>query len=197
MLGGVYIFMGEYAKAIEVLQHAVGLFPTPEAYSNLGIAYFNLRRFDDAVNALEHACTAATKDYDPCGNLARAYYWSPTKRSRARQTYERAIRMVGEILRVNPRDGDAYVSMANYYAMLGDRSQALKHLQEAMNLNPGVPEYLAIAAVIHNQFGEKNEALGWLEKARELGYSPAEIRASPEFDNLQDETKFQQLILPK
>ena len=56
---------------------------------------------------------------------------------------------------------------------------------------------LAIAAVIHNQFGEKNEALGWLEKARELGYSPAEIRASPEFDNLQDETRFQQLILPK
>ena len=197
MLGGVYIFMGQYAKAIEVLQHAISLFPTPEAYSNLGIAYFNLRHFDDAVNALEHACTATTKDYDPCGNLARAYYWSPTKRSQARQMYERAIRMAGETLRVNPREGDAYVSMANYYAMLGDRSQALKHLQEAQNLNSGVPEYLAIAAVIHNQFGEKDEALEWLEKARELGYSPAEIRVSPEFDNLRDEARFQKLILPK
>ena len=79
MLGGVYIFMGDYAKAIEVLQHAIALFPTPEAYSNLGIAYFNLRRFDDSVTALEHACTANTKDYDSCGNLARAYYWSPTQ----------------------------------------------------------------------------------------------------------------------
>ena len=197
MLGGVYIFMGEYAKAIEVLQHAIRLFPTPEAYSNLGIAYFNLRRFDDAVNALEHACTATTKDYDPCGNLARAYYWSPTRRSQARQMYERAIRMAGETLRVNPRDGDAYVSIANYYAMLGDRPQALKHLQEAQNLNPGVPEYHAIAAVIHNRFGEKDEALEWLEKARELGYSPAEIRASPEFDNLRDKTRFQELISPK
>jgi serine/threonine protein kinase/tetratricopeptide (TPR) repeat protein len=196
-LGGVYIFMGEYAKAIEVLRHAITLFPTAEAYSNLGIAYFNLRRFDDSVNALEHACTATTKDYVICGNLARAYYWSPTKRSQARQMYERAIRMAGETLRVNPKDGDAYVSMANYYAMLGNRSQALKHLQEAIHLNAAVPEYLAIAAVIHNQFAEKDQALRWLEKARELGYSPAEIRASPEFDNLREETRFKQLILAK
>ena len=87
--------------------------------------------------------------------------------------------------------------MANYYAMLGNHSQALKHLREAMNLNPAVPEYLAIAAVIHNQFAEKDQALRCLEKARELGYSPAEIRASPEFDNLRDETRFKQLILPK
>jgi tetratricopeptide (TPR) repeat protein len=182
---------------MEVLRHAIALFPTAEAYSNLGVAYFNLRRFDDSVNALEHACTATTKDYDTCGNLARAYYWSPTKRSQARQMYERAIRMAGETLRVNPKDGDANVLMANYYAMLGNRSQALKHLQEAMNLNPAVPEYLAIAAVIHNQFAEKDQALRCLEKARELGYSPAEIRASPEFDNLRDETRFKQLILPK
>jgi tetratricopeptide (TPR) repeat protein len=111
--------------------------------------------------------------------------------------YERAIRMAGEALRVNPKDGDACVSMANYYAMLGDRSQALKHLQEAINLNPAVPEYLAIAAVIHNQFAEKDQALTLLEKARELGYSPAEIRASPEFDNLRDEARFQQLLLAK
>ena len=195
MLGGVYIFMGDYAKAIEVLQHAIALFPTPEAYSNLGIAYFNLRLFDDSVTALEHACTANTKDYDICGNLARAYYWSPSRRNQARKMYERAIRMAEENLRVNPRDGDTLASMANYYAMLSDRPQAVKYLQEALNLNSDIPEYLAIAAVVHNQFGEKDEALGWLEKARARGYSPAEIRASPELDNLRDEPRFQHLIV--
>jgi len=196
-LGGVYIFMGDYVKAIEVLQRAIALSPTTEAYSNLGIAYFNLRRFDDSVTALEHACTANTKDYDSCGNLARAYYWSPSRRSQAGKLYERAIRMAGENLGVNPRDGDTLASMANYYAMLGDRPQALKHLQKALNLNSDIPEYLAIAAVVHNQFGERDEALGWLEKARARGYSPAEIRASPELDNLRDEPRFQQLILAK
>jgi len=111
--------------------------------------------------------------------------------------YERAIRMAGETLRVNPKDGDTHILMANYYAMLSDRPQALKHLQDALNLNSDIPEYLAIAAVVHNQFGEKEEALGWLEKARARGYSPAEIRASPELDNLRDEPRFQQLILVK
>jgi tetratricopeptide (TPR) repeat protein/TolB-like protein/predicted Ser/Thr protein kinase len=197
LLGGVYIFMGDYAKAIEVLQHAITLSPTPYAYSNLGVAYFNLRRFDDSVTALEHACTATTKDYDSCGNLARAYYWSPSKRSQAPKMYERAIRMAGETLRVNPRDGDIHVLLADYYAMLSNRSQALKHLQEALNLNAEIPEYLAMAAIVHNQFGEKDEALGWLEKARARGYSPAEIRASPELDNLRDEPRFQQLIFAK
>jgi tetratricopeptide (TPR) repeat protein len=197
MLGGVYIFMGDYAKAIEVLQHAIALFPTAEAYSNLGIAYFNLRRFDDSVTALEQACTANTKDYDLCGNLARAYYWSPSKRNQARNMYERAIHLAAENLRVNSRDGDALASMANYYAMLGDRPQAFKHLLEALKLNSDIPEYPAIAAIVHNQFGEKNEALGWLGKARARGYSPAEIRTSPEFDNLRDEPRFQRLILSK
>ena len=196
-LGGVYIFMGDYVKAIEVLQRAIALFPTTEAYSNLGIAYFNLRRFDDSVAALEQACTPNTKDYDSCGNLARAYYWSPGRRSQASKLYERAIHMAGENLRVNPRDGDTLASTANYYAMLSDRPQALKYLQDALDLNSDIPEYLAIAAVVHNQFGEKDEALGWLEKARARGYSPAEIRASPELDNLRDEPRFQQLVIAK
>jgi len=64
-------------------------------------------------------------------------------------------------------------------------------------LNSDIPEYLAIAAIVHNQFGEKDEALGWLEKAQARGYSPAEIRASPEFDDLRDEPRFQRLILSK
>jgi serine/threonine-protein kinase len=196
-LGGAYIFMGDYGRAIEALEHAIALFPTPEAYSNLGIAYFDLRRFDDSVAALEHACTATAKDYISCGNLARSYYWSPSARSQAPKMYERTIRMAEEALRVNPRDGDTHIMMANYYAMLRDRSQALKHLQEALNLNPDTPEYLAIAAVVHNQSGEKDQALEWLEKARARGFSPAEIRAAPELDNLRDEPRFQQLILAK
>jgi len=196
-LGGAYIFMGDYGRAIEALEHAIALFPTPEAYSNLGIAYFDLRRFDDSVAALEHACTATAKDYISCGNLARSYYWSPSARSQAPKMYERTIRMAEEALRVNPRDGDTHIMMANYYAMLRDRSQALKHLQEALNLNPDTPEYLAIAAVVHNQSGEKDQALEWLEKARARGFSPAEIRAAPELDNLRDEPRFRQLILAK
>jgi serine/threonine-protein kinase len=196
-LGGVYIYMGRYLKAIEVLQRAIALYPTSGAYSNLGIAYFNVHHFDDAVAAYEHACTPASKDYIACGNLARAYYWAPGRRSQATEYYRRAIALAEERLSINPRDGDPHILSSSYYAMLGDRRHALEHLQRALELRPNEPEYLLTAAIVHNQFGEEDEALEWLEAAVRRGYSASEIKVAPELDNLRGEARFQKLVEPR
>jgi serine/threonine protein kinase/tetratricopeptide (TPR) repeat protein len=193
-LGGVYILMGDYKKAIESLRRAIDLSPTSEAYSNLGIALFDLRRFEESVAANEHACTTDSHDYIACGNLARAYYWSPGRRPQARPVYERAIHMAEEAVSINPRDGDPHILMANYSAMLNDRPQALKQLKLALDLSSDDPEYLLTAAIVYNQLGDREAALAWLEKAIARGYSLAEIRAAPEFDNLRDQPRFQQLL---
>ena len=196
-LGGVYIYMGRYLKAIEVLQRAIALYPTSGAYSNLGIAYFNVHHFDDAVAAYEHACTPASKDYIACGNLARAYYWAPGRRSQATEYYRRAIALAEERLSINPRDGDPHILSSSYYAMLGDRRHALEHLQRALELRPNEPEYLLTAAIVHNQFGEEDEAMEWLEAAVRRGYSASEIKVAPELDNLRGEARFQKLVGPR
>ena len=196
-LGGVYIYMGRYLKAIEVLQRAIALYPTSGAYSNLGIAYFNVHHFDDAVAAYEHACTPASKDYIACGNLARAYYWAPGRRSQATEYYRRAIALAEERLSINPRDGDPHILSSSYYAMLGDRRHALEHLQRALELRPNEPEYLLTAAIVHNQFGEEDEAMEWLEAAVRRGYSASEIKVAPELDNLRGEARFQKLVEPR
>jgi len=196
-LGGIYIYMGRYAQAIEVLRKAIELYPTTQAYSNLGVAYFDLRRFEDSVAAYEHACTAQTPDYIACGNLARAYYWAPNRRSQAVEFYQRAIRLADERLKVNPRDGDPHILIANYYAMLDDKPKALQHLRQALALRPNDPEFLLIAAIVHNRFGERIEAISWAKKAVERGYSAAEIRSAPELDNLRGQSDFQQLLRPR
>ncbi len=193
-LGGAYIFMGRYLKAIEMLQQAITLYPTSGAYSNLGIAYFNVRRFDDAVAAYEHACTPSSRDYIACGNLARAYYWAPGRRGQAEEYYRRAIALAEDRLSINPRDGDPHILTSSYYAMLGDKLHALDHLQQALELRPNEPEYLLTAAIVHNQFGEKDDALKWLETAVSQGYSPSEIRVAPELDNLREEARFRKLV---
>jgi len=196
-LGGIYIYMGKYAQAIETLRKAIALYPTTQAYSNLGVAYFNLRKFEDSVAAYEHACTEQAPDYIACGNLARAYYWTQNGRARSAQFYQRAIRLAEERLKVNPRDGDPHIMMASYYAMLADKPHSMQHLQEALALHPDDPEYLLIAAIIHNQFGEANEAISWAKKAVDRGYSAAEIRSAPELDNLRGRADFQQLARQK
>jgi serine/threonine protein kinase/tetratricopeptide (TPR) repeat protein len=196
-LGGIYIYMGRYAEAIEILRKAVELYPTTQAYSNLGVAYFNLRRFEDSIAAYQHACVEQTPDYIACGNLARSYYWAQNRRTQATEYYRRAIRLADERLRVNPRDGDPHILLSNYYAMLNDKPNAFKHLQEALALRPDDPEFLLIAAIVHNQFGEPSEAAWWAKKAIDRGYSAAEIRSAPELGNLRNQPELQKLLQSK
>ncbi|MDA2913585.1 tetratricopeptide repeat protein, partial [Acidobacteriia bacterium AH_259_A11_L15] len=196
-LGGVYILMGRYEEAIMALRKANELQPTSWAYSNLGNVYFSLRRFEEAVSMFEQAAALGSMKYHFFGNLARAYYWAPGKRAQAREMYERAIRLGHEQLKVNPQNAEVHVLLAYYHAMLGHKPEASSHLERALSLRPNEPEFLLWAAVVHNQFGEQATALAWLERAVAAGYSPAEILATIELDNLRDDPKFQAMIRPK
>ncbi|MFQ5926893.1 MAG: tetratricopeptide repeat protein, partial [Terriglobia bacterium] len=198
-LGGVYYLMGRNEEAEAALQKAVELYPEAEAYSNLGMFYLAVRRFEEAVATLEKAFALGSLDYSTCGNLARAYYWALGKRTQARETYERCVRLGQEQLQVNPRDAEVHILLASYFAMLAQKPEAFRHLERALSLRPDEPEYLFWAAVVHNQFGERAKALARLERAvaGAYAYSLADIRAAIEFDNLRDDPKFQQLIRPK
>ena len=196
-MGGVYILMGRYQEAISALKKSIELRPAFEAYSNLGQAYFGLRRFDDAITAFEQVNRLGALHHSAVGNLARAYYFAPGKRAQAREIYQRAIRMAEEQLKVNANDSDTHIMLADYNAMLGKRSQAFLHLQRALGLRPNDPEILFFAAVVHNQFGEREQALNWLQKSAARGYSRAQIEAAVELDNLRNEARFKSAIQPR
>src|SRR5205085_3824132 len=75
-LGGALIFSGKYPEAITVLDNAIAIHPTYQAYSNRGSAKLSLRRFDGAVEDYEQAYRLGTLDMSAVSNLARAYYWA-------------------------------------------------------------------------------------------------------------------------
>ncbi|MCI0353143.1 MAG: tetratricopeptide repeat protein [Acidobacteriales bacterium] len=193
-LGGVYLYLGRYQDAIPIFQKAIELRPNVQSYSNLGTAYLNLRAFDRAIPAFEHAVLLDSVNYIPVSNLARAYYWSGTQRQRAAGTYRRAIELAEQQLNVNPKDADAHILTAVSYAMLGQKDKAFTHLNPALRLRPQDPEFLLMAAIVHNQSGDKKAALHWVERAVNRGYSTAEINNAVELDNLHDEKAFQQLV---
>jgi len=95
---------------------------------------------------------------------------------------------------VNPDDADVHILTANYYAMLGDRGNAVTHLATALKARPNDAETQFQAAIIYNQLGDRGQALTALETAAARGYSPAELRAAPEFDSLKNEPRFQALL---
>lgn len=185
-LGGVYYLAGKYPLALQTLQHAVAIRPSYPGYNNLGASYFALRRMPEAIAAFERALATGANQIQSHGNLARAYYWYPPKRALARDQYVKAMQLVDEALKVNPKDADAHTLAAQYCAMLGRRAEALRHLNAALQARPEDAETLYFAAIVHSQLGEKQQAASWLKKALDHGYSPAEIALTPELDGIQN-----------
>jgi tetratricopeptide (TPR) repeat protein len=196
-LGGVYIFMGKYPDAVGALEKANALRPTFGGYSNLGQAYFRQRRFEESVNAFEQALRIDNTDYRAYGNLADAYYWTPGKHDLATGMYRRAIDLGLKQLKVNPGDTEARIMLAQYYAMLKRKAEAFASLRAGLAAKPEDPEYLFVAAVVHNQFGNREAALQWIEKAVARGYSLAEITSAAEFDDLRNDPQFATVVRPR
>jgi tetratricopeptide (TPR) repeat protein len=192
-LGGTKILQGQYGDAIVQLQKSIGIRRTGGALSNLGTAYFNLHRFDDAARNFKEAIEFDKDNYVLWGNLGAAYYYG-NHRDESMKVYEQAINLTAKHLAVNPHDATALSDMASFYSMVGKRSEALTAIEKAQKLSPEDPEVLFNAALVYNQLGDEHRAKLLLGKSLRAGYSPTEIRDTPSLDNLRSDSEFQKII---
>lgn len=74
-LGWAQLKTAQYEKAVVSIQKALGLKSTnwPEAYNNLGLAYANVNKWDEAANAYRKAIDMVPKYAGAYYNLGRAY----------------------------------------------------------------------------------------------------------------------------
>ena len=196
-LGGIYLLQGHYEDAIFESKRSITLRPNVDAYSNLGTAYFALRRFADAAENFQEGANLDERNWMNWGNLADALYWTPGRRPEASSAYRKAITLAQAELELNPRDATAWFLTASYCAMLDDKTQALDSLQRALEIAPADPEVAFRAAIVYNHFGDTERALSWLKKAVDAGFSRSSIRDLPDFDTLQGNPSFRALIAGK
>lgn len=193
-LGGAYIYLGEYELADRALRRSIDLSPRYQAFSNLGFVYLRQRRFDEAIGAFEQAFKLGAQDYEIWGHLADAYFWAPGKRNLAPPRYQKAIAMAQEALNVNPKDYNAQMLIAHYYAATGQKDAAQSHLRAALGDQQQNAEVFYYAALVSNELGDPKEAVRWLRTALAHGYSAAEIKRDVEFDNLRNDAEVQKLL---
>jgi serine/threonine-protein kinase len=192
-LGGIYVYEGRYPEAIEVLKRSIELRPNLDAYSNLGTAYFSLRRFGDAAESFRQGIQLNDRNWVNWGNLGDALYWMPGRQADAKAAYQKALALSNAQQELNARDGSTLAMMADYYAMTGQKAEALSSLRRALTLEPNNAEVRFRAALVYNHFGETDESLHWLQKAIEAGYSRSNVRDLPDFDSLQSNARFRAL----
>ena len=193
-LSAAYVGEGRYNDAITVLEHSIAVRPEATAFTDLGNAYFYLRRFQEATSAYEQAVKLDPGDMLLWWNLGDGYYWTPGKRGQSASAYQRAISLAENKLTINPKDAYALGIRAICHAMRGEKKPALESLQGALQLTPDDPETRFKAALIYNHFGDLPETLSWLEKATSVGFSRTTIRDTPDFDDLRNNDRFQKLL---
>lgn len=192
--GMIRVLQGRYADAIPLLERSLAIRRTGPATSNLATAYFQLARYADAARWYEEAARLDPESFELWGNLGDAYYWAPGLRERAPAAYRKAVALAEKDRKVNPRDADTLGYLAGYYAMLGEPRQARGLITEALRLAPRKGEVLYSAALVYAQLGELPRAVSALEHAVAAGYPAATIRDTPNFQALNDNSRFTALV---
>lgn len=193
-LGTTYVSEGRYEDAIRVLQHSIAIRPEANAFTDLGNAFFYLRRFDEATLAYEESVKLKPAEAPLWWNLGDGYYWTPGKRQQAASAYQRAISVAKNNLKVNPKDAYILGILAICHSMLDERKPALEALQSGLRLSPDDPETRFKAALVYKHLGDVAQTLNWLEKAASVGFSRTTIRDTPDFDDLRNDVRFRKWL---
>ncbi|MGE5323172.1 MAG: tetratricopeptide repeat protein, partial [Actinomycetota bacterium] len=177
--GATYIESGDLDNAAAALQEAVKLSPSYGIYANLGQIYYKQGKYAEAAKNTQEALNLNDKDFRLWINLAAAYRWD-NKNQEALAAYKHALPLLEEAIKASPQDGDLQTRLAEFYAILQKRDQALTRIQTALALTPDDPDVLARAADVFEALGDHARAVRFANRALEKGYSAEWLKQDPE-----------------
>lgn len=184
-LGGEYINTGDpkyFQDAESALKRSIAIHPGFAAYANLGNLYAKEGRYQEAADLTRRAADLNGHNYLIWTNLMMDYEWlgQPGQAADARQ---KAIPLLEQVVRQNPRDADSYSTLADLYALQGQHDKALSTLRTALALSPEDPDVLSTAADVYENLGDRRQAIAYIQKALQRGYSRQMLKADPEIQS--------------
>ncbi|MBV8631296.1 MAG: protein kinase, partial [Silvibacterium sp.] len=129
-LSWMYLSMGKYSEAREAALRSLKVHPTADAYLNLGDIAFGEGKYTDALASYLKAAGLDPQYHVVWRNIGDCYavLGSPSK---MKDSYAKAAAALGNELRINPRRGNSWVTLAFYHAKTGDRPAAESELKNA------------------------------------------------------------------
>jgi tetratricopeptide (TPR) repeat protein len=175
-------------------QKSVDIQPDATVYSDIGTAYFFLKRYDDSIKMFERSLQLnGSGDEQLWGNLADAYS-AAGRKDQATATYGKAIHFAFLQLQVNPKQASVTGDLALYYAKKGDGDHALQYIRQARALDRDDLQLLYSQAEIYSLTNHPQEALTTLRQAFQKGYAPEEALNDPELGSLKSLPEFTKLV---
>jgi adenylate cyclase len=180
-------FIGRDNEAVEHINKALELDPLSFAILNDAITVnWYVGRYEDAVSKAEKMI-AFDKRYE---NQARLWlarlHQHLGNTDHARKEFEHYRRLLkGKVSDAN---------YANFFALTGDRKQALKYIRKIENSGDKNKESLMLAGS-YAVLGMREEAFAWLEVAFNTRHpSIVALAANPDFDGLRSDPRYMSLL---
>ena len=192
-LGSVLVQQGKYADAVPYLQRALQIEPDAVAYTDIGTAYFFLKRYAEAAEAFEKAAALSPNDTQLIVNLGDAYR-ALGQADKAREQYQKAISVGYRELQTNPQDAAVLAEIALSYAKVGNAQDAESFIKRARTQDQKDVTIAYTEVQINALNGKSSQALALLAGALANHY-PAEYAAvDPDLDGLHSNPEFANLI---
>ena len=194
-LGVIAYSQKRYDEAAKMYEKSVAIKPSTSAYSNLGTVYYTLGRYTEAARYYELAIQMNGRNWLYWHNLAAAYQWG-NEPEKARAALLRTAELAEEQRRINPRDPNLLMRLADAYSNLDQPQRARELLGQALALAPDDVSSMFDASVVYEQLGDRKLALQWIARAVKGGYSRDLIEKSPTLARLRLDPKYQALFRP-
>lgn len=189
-VGLLSLTLKNYEKAIDALERAAREeVMSFEIVNNLGVAYFALKRFDNAEYYLLQAL-----ELKPGYSLARYNLGKLYLRSNNIQKAQQYLR---EYLELKPSDYDTLQLYALVLSKMGKWDDAIPKLEQLTEVSPDVASvYFRLAEALSHR-DRSSEAMKALERGVDLIDPKTALAwmARSEFDLLRNENDFQKLIV--
>lgn len=169
--GYTYYQLQKFEEAVTDLHAAIRISNAEWAdYSQLGIALYNLKRDDDAIQALLKALALKPGHAISADYLSKAYFRRGIAALSARQ-YDQALEFLRKARDFNPKDGFIYYNMAEAYIFQKNYAEAEKSLNQALEMMPRSAEVFQRLGLVYEKQKKWDPALSSYQKAYELNQS--------------------------
>ena len=194
-LGVVASMQGDLALGLESYTRSAEIAPSASTFSNIGTIHYWNGNFDSARQAYEKAI-ALKSDAGMHRNLGDALQGLHDTAG-ARMEYLRALDLVKDQLKVNPKDAASLSLAALVEVKLGRQADARTHIDAALILAPTDGEVLYRNAAIAALSGDKTRAFAALKDAIGRGYSVVVAAHDLDLQAVRGLPEFAALVQPK
>jgi tetratricopeptide (TPR) repeat protein len=130
-LGNLYLNQGKPEEALKEFKKALALKKNEALVNfNMGIAYMQLEKFDEAIKLMEPLSKNSPYNYEAQYYTGAAYYM--------KGDYAKAVEKFKQAVMYNNGAADGHLFLAKAYYKKGDRKMAEEHLNKALRM---VPKY--------------------------------------------------------